>query len=67
MINSCKRNWDVIASIFKPSKDVVSLLYQVVVFALKLPMATIKKVLLLVSVSKVNSRLSANVSKVSRI
>ena len=43
----------------------MSFLYQVVVFPLKSPMATIKKRLLLVSVSKVNSRLSVNVSKVS--
>ena len=63
----CKPNWDVIASIFKPSYDVVSFLYQLVVFALKSPMAAIKKRLLLVSVSKVSSRLSAKVSKISRV
>ena len=61
LINCCKLNWDVIVSIFKPSQDVVSFLYQLVVFALKSPVATIEKGVLLVSLSKVNSRLSANV------
>ena len=66
-INWCKPNWDVIASIFKPWLGAVSLLYQLVVFALKSPMATIKIEFLLVSVSKASSRLSAKVSKMSLV
>ena len=67
LMNCCKPNWYMITSIFKPSQNVVSFLYQVVVFPLKSPMATIKKRLLFVSVSKVNSRLSVNVSKMSSV
>ena len=38
-----------------------------VIFAMKLPKATIKSGFLLMIVSRVNSKLSANVSKISRV
>ena len=52
-IDCCKQNWDVIISLFKPSQDFVSFLYQLVVVAFKSRMVAIKKRLLLVCVSKV--------------
>ena len=53
-------------SIFKPC-EFTSFSYQLVVFALKSPKATIKNGFLLISELKVNSELSANVSKTSRV
>ena len=67
LINCCKPNWDVIVSVFKHSWEFISLLYQLDVFALKSPKATIKNGFLLTIVSKVNSKLSANVPKLSRV
>ena len=55
------------ASIFKPSQEFKSFLYQLVVFALKSPKATIKNRFLLMIVSRVDSKLSANVSKISQV
>ena len=55
------------ASIFKPSQEFISFLYQLVVFALKPPKATIKNGFLLMIVSRVDSKLSANVSKISQV
>ena len=45
----------------------MSFLYQLVVFALKLPKATIKNGLLLMIELRINSKLLANVSKISRV
>ena len=64
LINCCKSNWD--RTIFYPSKMFVSLLHNSVGFALKSPKAIIENRLLLLSVSCVNLKLSANISKISR-
>ena len=43
LIISCSPNWEVMASILESSKVVVSPVYQLIDFALKSPMTTIKK------------------------
>ena len=67
MINCCKPNWDATVSTFKSWEEFISFLYQSVVFALKLPKATTKNGYLVMIVSNVNSKVSANVSKVSGV
>ena len=42
-------NWEVMASVLEPSKVVVSPVYQLLDFALKSPMATIKKGLVVIT------------------
>ena len=47
-------NWEVMASILEPSKLVISLVYQLLDFALKSPMTTIKKRLVVETKSSVS-------------
>ena len=65
LINCCKPNWHVIASILEPSLVVLSSLYQFNDLALKSPRTTNKYGLLLAILSKLSSKLSAKSSKVS--
>ena len=53
-------------SILKPSEEFISFLYQLIVFALKSPKATIKNGFLLMTESRVNSKLSANYQIMSK-
>ena len=53
------------ASLLKPSEVVVSPVYQLLDFALKSPVATIKKELVAETVSRINSKLLQKFSKSS--
>ena len=64
-INCFRPNWDVIASILEPSYVVVSCLYRLDDLVLKSPRVTIKYEFLLVILSKLSSKLSANFSETS--
>ena len=65
LISWCKPFCEVTASIFLPSSLVISLLYQLLDLALKSLRATIKKRFFWARVSKVNSKMSRNDTKLS--
>ena len=65
LIIFCSPNWEVMASILEPSEVVVSPVYQLLDFALKSSMATIKIGLVAETVSRVSSRLLQTFSESS--
>ena len=65
LITYCSPNWEVVGSVLEPSKAVVSLVYQLLDFALESPMATIEKGLVVEIVSRVSSKLLQQFSKSS--
>ena len=67
LIKYCKPNWDVIASISKPSKVVLSCLYQFDDLTLKLSRTTNEYKLLLAILSKLNSKYPQNPPKCQTI
>ena len=67
LINFWKPNWDVMVLDFNPSYRSISFLYQLAVFALKSPKATIENGFLLTTVSRVNPKLSEYVSNIFRV
>ena len=65
LIIYCSPNWEVMASVWEPSEVVASSVYQLLDFALKSLMATIKKGLVAETASKVSSKLLQRFSKSS--
>ena len=65
LIICCSQNWKVRASVLEPSKVVVSPLHQLLDFALKSPMTTIKKRSVAEIASRDSSKLLRKFSKSS--